>query len=216
MLRGLASDPPARAARVLSRLLRSALHPASGVPPKLRAALFSDAAVDQLVQLSAGAHADGSAEAQAADCALEILSGLATDAAYGLVSASPGTRAAAAAEPNYDDPGTADAAAAAAGNAGAGGGGQGRAAASAGQRVVRLLRQLQAANEPRHARLLVLACRLRPGLAAAYLDKVPFALDPRPSPRWFASMAVLSQLVEAAARLPPPGAPPEDASQFGE
>lgn len=143
VLRNLSADPPARAARVLSRLSRAALHPASGVPPKLRAALLTDAAIDQLVTLSAGSFREGSAAAQAADTALEILEGLATDPGFGLV-------------PSADRAGA---------GAGAGGAAEegteanGRGAAAASARVVRLLRQLQAASEPRHARLLVHACR---------------------------------------------------------
>lgn len=60
--------------------------------------------------------------------------------------------------------------------AGAFGGNQGR--------LLRLMLRLRVTEIVRHRELLLATARSRPKLAAAYMDSVPFSLEPRPSPTW--------------------------------
>lgn len=51
-------------------------------------------------------------------------------------------------------------------------------------RLLRLMLRLRATEVFRHRELLLATARSRPKLAAAYLDSVPYTLEPRPSPSW--------------------------------
>ena len=184
-LRGLSGDAPRHVSATLRAVRHTVLAPDSGVPPRLRAALFSDAALDALAALSAkhadvagGAHPEGSADADSAQAASEaytVLFALLTDPAHGML------------------PGINDAGAAAAGGAAA--------------RALRVLRRLRSAHCAPHATLLLAAAQTRPALAAALLDRLPFSLEPRPSAPWFAASALTSRLLLIATSAPPHAVP---------
>jgi nucleolar pre-ribosomal-associated protein 1 len=95
---------------------------------------------------------------ESADVAYETLMALCTDPSHGLC-------------PEYASPWES-----ANVKAGAYGGNQGR--------LLRLLLRLRVTEAFRHRELLLTTARIRPRLAAAYLDAVPYSLEPRPSPTW--------------------------------
>lgn len=95
---------------------------------------------------------------ESADVAHETLIALCTDPSHGLC-------------PEYASPWESVNA-----KAGAHGGNQGR--------LLRLLLRLRVTEAFRHRELLLTTAKIRPRLAAAYLDAVPYSLEPRPSPTW--------------------------------
>uniref|UniRef100_A0A7I4D817 URB1 N-terminal domain-containing protein n=1 Tax=Physcomitrium patens TaxID=3218 RepID=A0A7I4D817_PHYPA len=114
---------------------------------------------------------------ESADVAYETLMALCTDPSHGLCPeyASPWESV------NF--------------KSGAHGGNQGR--------LLRLLLRLRVTEAFRHRELLLTTARLRPRLAAAYLDAVPYSLEPRPSPTWFTIMSLVADLVHISSTPPP-------------
>ena len=177
LLRGLASDPPGDACRALAAVRHNLLARDSGVPPRLRAAVFSDAAVDALVAVSAAAAGDAASEdaTAAAAHANAVLTALLSDASNGLVSDEPAEEEGGATSSRHAD---------------------------THARAMRVMRRLRVSEAAAHGEMLVAAVTLRPQLAGAYLAALPFSLEPRASPRWFAAVTLVARLVRIAARAP--------------
>ncbi|KAG0562635.1 hypothetical protein KC19_9G161300 [Ceratodon purpureus] len=114
---------------------------------------------------------------ESADVAYETLMALCTDPSHGLC-------------PEYASPWESVNV-----KAGAHGGNQGR--------LLRLLLRLRVTEAVRHRELLLTTARIRPRLAAAYLDAVPYSLEPRPSPTWFTIMSLVADLVHISSTPPP-------------
>ena len=227
VLRHVASDPPPLAARALRALRDVVLAEGGGVPPRLRAALCGDAALEQMAAIS-GTDAgdrerdgDDGGRGDAARTAHDVLSRVCVDPAHGVCPASalgrwtPPEERLVAHERERD--GDDDAPEISARAAGSEADGRRVAAsqnvASGAKRcatLVRLLRKLRPTESRRHAELLLRVCELRPHIAALYLPHATYSLDPRPSIAWLAAAALLGEVAAAASLDPaPPRAPPE-------
>jgi len=227
VLRHVASDPPPLAARALRALRDVVLAEGGGVPPRLRAALCGDAALEQMAAIS-GTDAgdrerdgDDGGRGDAARTAHDVLSRVCVDPAHGVCPASalgrwtPPEERLAAHERERD--GDDDVPGISARFAGSEADGRNVAAsrivASGAKRcatLVRLLRKLRPTESRRHAELLLRVCELRPHIAALYLPHATYSLDPRPSIAWLAAAAMLGEVAAAASLDPaPPRAPPE-------
>ena len=182
--RGLASDAVPDICAVLGAFRDHVLATSSGVPPRLQAAVLTDAAIDALVTISASAapeagagHVDGQQApltmADAKRHADAILTALVMDPAHGFVpdtlatAASPGTTA-------------------------------GPAAHRSLSRVLRVLRRLRVTEVPHHCEMVLAACEARPQLAGAYLGEPPYGLEPRASAKWMAAITMTSRLIRTA------------------
>ena len=202
-----------------------------GVPPRLRAALCGDAALEQMAAIS-GTDAgdrerdgDDGGRGDAARTAHDVLSRVCVDPAHGVCPASalgrwtPPEERLVAHERERD--GDDDAPEISARPAGSEADGRRVAASrnvtSGAKRcatLVRLLRKLRPTESRRHAELLLRVCELRPHIAALYLPHATYSLDPRPSIAWLAAAALLGEVAAAASLDPaPPRAPPEAPSE---
>ena len=227
VLRHVASDPPPLAARALRALRDVVLAEGGGVPPRLRAALCGDAALEQMAAIS-GTDAgdrerdgDDGGRGDAARTAHDVLSRVCVDPAHGVCPASalgrwtpPEERLVAHERERDGDDDAPEISARAAGSEADGRRvAASRNVASGAKRcatLVRLLRKLRPTESRRHAELLLRVCELRPHIAALYLPHATYSLDPRPSIAWLAAAALLGEVAAAASLDPaPPRAPPE-------
>jgi nucleolar pre-ribosomal-associated protein 1 len=124
------------------------------VPAGLQSALFGDVALEQLAQIVADDQLGDSKEV-----ACGMLMSLCTNPTHGLCPESASA---------WGPPLGA--------KIGAFGGGQGR--------LLRFMRRLQAIKVVQHREILLATTRATPRLAAAYLDSVPFFVEPQPAPVW--------------------------------
>ncbi|CAM6039848.1 unnamed protein product [Sphagnum compactum] len=173
VLHGLASDDESTIIEVLYVLQQKVLSDAALVPAGLQSALFGDVALEQLAQIVADDQLGDSKE-----IAYGMLMSLCTNPAHGLCPES----ASAWGPP----PGA---------KTGAFGGGQGR--------LLRFMRRLQAIKVVQHREILLATARATPRLAAAYLDSVPFSVEPQPAPVWFVAMVIVVELISIASTPPP-------------
>jgi len=234
VLRHVASDPPALAARALRALRDVVLAESGGVPPRLRAALCGDAALEQMAAISGTDAGDREEEddddgrGDAARTAHDVLSRLCVDPAHGVCPAStlgrwtpPEERLSEHGRDDTDGDEDANGARfsfarerrlgseAEGGDAGA----SARVASGAKRcaTLVRLLRKLRPTESRRHAELLLRVCELRPRVAALYLPHATYSLDPRPSVAWLAAAALLGEVAANASLDPTPPRAPADA-----
>lgn len=154
VLHGLASDDDSTIIEVLHVLQQKVLSDAALVPTGLQSALFGDVALEQLAQIVADEQLGDSKEV-----AYGMLMSLCTNPAHGLCPESPSAWG--------PPPGA---------KTGAFGGGQGR--------LLRFMCRLQAIKVVQHREILLATARATPRLAAAYLDSVPFSVEPQPAPVW--------------------------------
>jgi hypothetical protein len=188
--RGLASDAVPDVCAVLGALRDNVLATSSGVPPRLQAAVLTDAAIDALVTISASAAPEMEASheggqqapltmADAKRHADAILTALVMDPAHGFV---PDTLAAVGAVSQ--------------------GAPAGPAAHRSLSRVLRVMRRLRVTEVPHHCDMVLTACEARPQLAGAYLGEPPYGLEPRVSAKWLAAITMTSRLIRIAVTSP--------------
>eukprot|EP00887_Chlorella_sp_A99_P003671 scaffold7.g3671.t1 len=187
LLHHLAADPPENQLEVLEVLSKRVFGRRAGVAPALQADLLTDAALGQLVAVSASAtdEAEGKAREEAGDeqgharaaaaaAAHRLVLAAATDPSHGLCSggaAAPATLLAAAAAALAPTP--------------------------AARRLLRLLARLRPADSASHLDVVTAAATGRPSLAAGLLLGLPYSLEPCATGRWFAHAAVVGRLQHA-------------------
>lgn len=62
------------------------------------------------------------------------------------------------------------------------------------EQLLRFMRQMNAAEHPHQAKLILAICRLCPLILPAYLSPAPFSLEPRFSLKWLANAAFVAKL----------------------
>eukprot|EP00850_Spirogloea_muscicola_P020515 SM000218S06611 [mRNA] locus=s218:127502:138890:- [translate_table: standard] len=175
VLQHLAADPPALAAEVLLVVQQQVLAVDEAVIPRgLQGAVFGDSVLDQLARISSmELEGDVGMAAKAAVLAHDILLAICTEPAHGVCPP---------AEQPMEQSG---------GKSGSIG------------RLLRLALRLKATEHSRHAALLLAAASARPVLAAAFINRLPYSLEPRVSPRWSAAISLVGQLVTIASEAHP-------------
>eukprot|EP00850_Spirogloea_muscicola_P013516 SM000092S24484 [mRNA] locus=s92:216805:228431:+ [translate_table: standard] len=174
VLQHLAADPPALAAEALLVVQQQVLAVDEAVIPRgLQGAVFGDGVLDQLARISSmGLEGDVGMAAKAAVLAHDILLAICTEPAHGVC-------------PPAEQPVE-----------------QSGGKSGSIRRLLRLALRLKATEHSRHAALLLAAASAQPALAAAFINRLPYSLEPRVSPRWFAAISLVGQLITIASEAP--------------
>ncbi|XP_031485004.1 uncharacterized protein LOC116254077 isoform X1 [Nymphaea colorata] len=168
VLHSLSRDDDKTISFVLCTLQNKVLSAESLVPPSLQSVLLGDATLEQLSDISG--NPDGGDAAEAAHRTLMMVC---TDPSHGLMPES---------SDNLTKPGRLAGRSTLKGNPG---------------RLLRLMLRLRPLEVAYHKDLLLAIVGGRPSIAALYMDSFPYNLEPRPSPHWFSSILLASDLVSA-------------------
>ena len=66
--------------------------------------------------------------------------------------------------------------------------------------LVQFFRKLKPLEKCRHAELIMIACKMHPQVAAAYLPYAAYPIDPRPSMLWFIGATMMGSIVSTASK----------------
>ncbi|CAN6468946.1 unnamed protein product [Victoria cruziana] len=168
VLHSLSRDDEKTISFVLYTLQNKVLSAESLVPPSLQSVLFGDATLEQLSDISGNPDAGDAALA-----AYRTLMIVCTDPSHGLMPES---------SDNLTKPGRLADRSTLKGNPG---------------RLLRLMLKLRPLEVAYHKDLLLAIIGGRPSIAASYMESFPYNLEPRPSPHWFSSILLASDLVSS-------------------
>jgi len=217
VLRFLACDSPYVITRVLRFMRNTVLSSDSNVPSRLQAALFGREVLEQLASISGPViYQCDSAEAKnarktdvmiASDLAHDILKRVCTDPSHGICpevtsgsldrKSKPGKQDGnekmnkSFKQSNHDSRDNSI---------------QAKRAdyiVSLGKKcsaLVQFFRKLKPLEKCRHAELIMIACKMHPQIAAAYLPYAAYPIDPRPSMPWFIGATMMGSIVYTASR----------------